>query len=313
LSAGFASAKSLSGCAWGDRPSAIAKDASAESSKPLVCQSHLYQVGICFGFRVRHFEDHRMLPRPKYFVLSILMPFLAALLAGCAVPVTKQAADLRDDSISQALAIQSAANGATIHINNADQAVVTATSQPGNPASTQAGLATAHSELGSARVSLAPIATATDKIKSNAVAGYTLTANSEASLQKEKASWFSDRQKHLGLIALVIMVLLGLAAAAVEFFGATTGIKPIFQAAIAVVWPFIKNAGLAVYHVGTLGLAWVGREFGKNVSNKAAAAPTTAGSPKTPLPPLTPAPVSAGAMLIMPTTNASSGVTAIAA
>jgi hypothetical protein len=205
-----------------------------------------------------------------------LIPVLVIFSPGCSVTATKQAATIRDHSISQAQKIEAATQSAQTHIANADQAVTGAIAQPNNPPQTSTSLAVAHTELGAAAQSLAPIGTATAAIKSDAASAANLTAVVDKQLQKEKAGFFSDRQKKIGVI-LLILIVIGAVVAILTFVGQTAGYGPIFSVLtdiLSVGWQMVKStAGVAIkttYHVGTLGLAFVGAEFGKAVAKKAA-------------------------------------------
>jgi hypothetical protein len=218
----------------------------------------------------------------KCFLLAGLFILLTALLlTGCAVSPTKQAGTIRDHTVGQTQVITMAVAGATTHIENADQLVTAASTQPGNPPATSDKLTAAHQELGSARRSLDPVAPATAAIASDAVAAANVTAAVDTQLQKVNASWFSPRQKRLGLISVLIMLGLGVGALVVEFIAKTAGagsFVAIISAAgttlIEKLWSYLQIAGKTIYHLATLGLAWVGSEFGKAVAAKVAT-PTT--------------------------------------
>src|SRR5207245_7979496 len=85
--------------------------------------------------------------------------------------------------------------------------LITAATQLGNAGATQAHLATAHMELGSARTALSPIRPALQAIRSDAAAAAVVTTQVDQQLQKERASFFSYRQRMLfgGLIALALI------------------------------------------------------------------------------------------------------------
>lgn len=229
-------------------------------------------------------------------------------IAGCALSPDQQAANIRDHSIGEANKIEAATQSAMSHISAADQAVVTASAVPGNPAATLSSLVTAHAELTSANGDLKPITTHTAAIKSDATAAANVTAVVNTALVKEQKQFFSDRQKRIGLIALGIMVLAGLIFGVIEYLSATTGVSPIVQTIgsgavnlLGRIFHVFTLAFKAVYHVGTLGIAWVGREFGKAVAAKAAAnaastaVPVSFASPKNPPPPASVFNVSSGA------------------
>lgn len=227
--------------------------------------------------------------RQKSLVFWTITAF-AFLIAGCQVAPEKKAAQLRDDTISQTALITNAASQTSQNIDQADDAVQAARSQTNNPPATQSDLTIAHGKLTAAKKSLAPVMPAAAAINTNAVQAANLTFNVVSSLKKERSSWFSYRQRKLGWWILGILIVVGIVMGVLAYVSKTTGLSPILQVVgnfaaslLSNAWAGLKVAGTAVFHVFTLGFAYVGSKLGTAVAAKTAPAAS-------PAPTATPAP-----------------------
>ncbi len=194
---------------------------------------------------------------------STFVLIAAALLIGCQAAPKEKASSLRQSTVEQTEKINVAVDGAQAHIANADKAVQVAATQPANPPVTTKALTTAHSELGAAAISLAPIRPAVSTIQSNAVKAEQVTVKAVDDLKAEQNHWLGGKARKALTIGGIAFGSIALVFGILVFIVKTAGGGPIMQAfgmiggdIIAIFWTYLlKPIGVFIYHVCTLGLA----------------------------------------------------------
>ncbi len=201
-------------------------------------------------------------------IKTTLLLSISCLIVGCAgLSLNKKASQINNDIHDKTATITKAATDAEASVDAADQKIVVATTQPGNPVKTTQLLTGAHGDLTKAKTSLAPIVPAAAVIEKKADAAVKVTETATAETEKAKntigyrvGAWIKSAFWTILITAFVIALVLGVIA----FIVRTSGGGPIMQALgeiagniLTAAWTAIKGigkkAGTIALHTATLG------------------------------------------------------------
>lgn len=227
-------------------------------------------------------------------MLTAIVGALLALVIGCQTPV-QHATAIRQSIQDQTAVINHAVDSAEVSISNADSRVQHAVTQP-VPASAKADLVQAHVYLVQANGELTPIHAATTQISAKAVEAEQVTTKAVTDLKKEQSQWFSYKMRHAFYTIAGIVGLLGLGLGIFMFVVKTSGFGPLAKLfasisadiggglwasakkLVATAWAAFKKIGVALYHVLTFGLSYLGDKV-KALREGKTAAPKSVVSP----------------------------------
>jgi hypothetical protein len=188
-----------------------------------------------------------------------LLFILLAMLVACTSPgcgMLHQSKAVNTAIKADTASIDKSVKAAQVHIGSADEKVLSATTQPGNPPLTVSLLGGAHKDLSAAQKDLSPVAPALKSVEKKADEQAQITDKAIKQRDAERDHWIGYKGRVLlwslaGLLPLLAIVL---------FIIRTNGGGPILLAlgevagnCLSFAWAFIRAIPFFLVHLFTLG------------------------------------------------------------
>lgn len=250
----------------------------------------------------------RALSSPFTLLAVIILAIMTLIaLPGCEVNHVAKANKISAQTTVDADKVNQLVNAAIVETKDIYQQTLVALEQLNNPAPTVAALHNIQNDSRIATTQLSKVAPVTADIKVLAPKAAAETQAEAKEVAKVKSTigyrievgikWFLGIGVGFGILFGVIAFIAQLsgsgpiigvagdvlgavvkgATSVVGWFG--SGTATAIKKYSSIVWPWIKTAGKAVFHVATLGFAWIGSKLGAAVAAKKAQVPVPPSRP----------------------------------